>query len=79
LYNGAQVIVRFDGTNVVSTSTLDKNPVKINIPTIKQVDYDTTVGDNMIVYGKVGTNADYNKRIHGGEMILDLKLRFIEF
>jgi Tfp pilus assembly protein FimT len=76
LYNGAQVIVRFDGSNVVSTSNIDKNPVKINITTIRQVDYDTTLGDNMIVFGTQGTTSEHNKRIHGGEIMLKSILGF---
>jgi hypothetical protein len=79
LYNGAQVIVSFDGSNVIYTSKLDNNPVKIKIPKIRQVDYDTTLGDNMIVFGKQGTTSEHNKRIHGGEIMLKSILGFKKY
>jgi hypothetical protein len=47
----------------------------ISIPMIAKVDYDTTIGNSMIVYNWRGTAA-YNKRIHGGEIMLKSLLGF---
>jgi hypothetical protein len=64
---------------VVFISNLDKNPVKVKIPRIKLVDYDTTLEDNMIVFGKQGTTSEHNKRIHGGEIMLKSILGFKKY
>jgi hypothetical protein len=45
------VIVSFDVTEVVSTNSLGEEPVTATIPTISRVDYNTILGDNMIVFG----------------------------
>ena len=39
------------------------------VPTLDQVNYDTTLGDDMIVFYKQGTGK-YNKRVHGGDIQL---------
>jgi hypothetical protein len=36
---------------------------------LDQVNYDTTLGDDMIVFYKQGTGK-YNKRVHGGDIQL---------
>ena len=71
-----EVIVSFDGTEVVSTNSLGEEPVTVTIPTISRVDYNTTLGDNMVVFGYMGTTERYNKRIHGGEIMLKSFLGF---
>jgi len=40
------------------------------VSSLNEVNYDTTFGDDMIVFCRSGT-ADYKKRVHGG----DLRLR----
>ena len=47
----------------------------MTVPTLDQVNYDTTLGDDMIVFYKRGT-AEYNKRIHGGDIRLKSWLGF---
>ena len=45
------------------------------VPTLHQVNYDTTLGDNMIVFYSRGTGK-YNKRVHGGDIRLKSWLGF---
>lgn len=70
------IITRFDGKQVI---TMDgKNGVvlqTINMPTLSQVNYDTTLGENMIVFNGHGT-SDFNKRVHGGDIRLRSWLGF---
>ncbi len=47
----------------------------LNIPTLHQVNYDTTLGDDMIVFDSHGT-SEYNKRVHGGDLMLKSCLSF---
>jgi len=47
----------------------------IIIPSIARVDYDTTLGKDMIVFTWRGTEQ-YNKRVHGGEITLRSVLGF---
>jgi len=79
LYRNVKVIVRFNDSEVVSSNNLGENPVKVKIQTIKLVDYDTTLGDNMIVFGYQGTTSEHNKKIHGGEIMLKSNLGFTRF
>ena len=61
---------RFIGKQVVITGGEPGKVIKtLNIPTLDEVNYDTTLGDNMIVFTGHGTSA-YNKRIHGGNLSL---------
>ena len=68
--NDRQLIVRFDGKRVV---VVNRNTgigmSALKIPTLHEVNYDTTLGNKMIVYSGVGTSA-YNKREHGGDLTL---------
>ena len=45
------------------------------LPTLNQVNYDTTLGKDMIVFYERGTGK-YNKRIHGGDIRLKSYLGF---
>jgi len=54
---------------VITDKETGKTTAALNIPTLDQVNYDTTLGDNMIVFYGLGTSA-YNKRIHGGDIRL---------
>ena len=47
----------------------------LTVPTLNQVNYDTTLGDDMIVFYASGTGK-YNKRVHGGDVRLKSWLGF---
>ena len=47
----------------------------LEVPTLHQVNYDTTLGKDMIVFYASGT-AKYNKRVHGGDIRLKSWLGF---
>ena len=68
--NDKTFVVRFSGKEVVIS---DKNTglvIKaLTIPTLEKVNYNTTLGENMIVFDGHGT-ADHNKKIHGGDLRL---------
>ena len=68
--NDKTFVARFSGKEVVIS---DKNTglvIKtLNIPTLEKVNYNTTLGDNMIVFTGSGTSK-YNKREHGGDLTL---------
>ena len=68
--NDRQLMVRFGGKRVVvvdRSTGIEMSALKIR--TLHGVNYDTTFGDDMIVYSGVGTSA-YNKREHGGDVTL---------
>ena len=47
----------------------------LTVPTLNQVNYDTTLGKDMIVFYASGTGK-YNKRVHGGDVRLKSWLGF---
>jgi hypothetical protein len=73
-YKDTTIIVRFNGSTVTVTNQKDSKNMTTTIPMIAKVDYDTTMGNDMIVYTWRGTA--YNKRIHGGEIMLKSLLGF---
>jgi len=74
--DGRSRIVRFiDKTVIVSDMKTGAVIRKIEVPTLHSVNYDTTIGEKMIVFTTTGTEA-YNKRIHGGDMTLKSWLGF---
>ena len=75
LYMKTTVIVRFNGNTVTVTNQKDSRNITTAIPMIAKVDYDTVMGKGMIVYDWRGTAA-YNKRVHGGEIMLKSLLGF---
>jgi hypothetical protein len=75
LYMKTTVIVRFNGSMVTVTNQKDSRNITTTIPMIAKVDYDTVMGNDMIVYDLHGTSA-YNKRVHGGEIMLKSLLGF---
>ena len=75
LYMKTTVIVRFNGNTVTVTNQKDSRNITTAIPMIAKVDYDTVMGNDMIVYDWRGTAA-YNKRVHGGEIMLKSLLGF---
>ncbi len=68
--NDKTFVARFSGKELVIS---DKNTglvIKaLDIPTLEKVNYNTTLGDNMIVFTGSGTSK-YNKREHGGDLTL---------
>lgn len=69
LYMRTKVVVRFSGKAVTVTNQKDSKSMTTIIPRIANVDYETAIGKDMIVYDLHGTSA-YNKRVHGGEIML---------
>jgi Tfp pilus assembly protein FimT len=74
-YKDTTIIVRFNGNVVTVTNQKDSKNMTTTIPMIARVQYDTTLGNNMIVYDWRGTAAN-NKRVHGGEIMLKSLLGF---
>ena len=74
-YRDTTIIVRFNGSTVTLTDEKDTKNMTTTIPMIARVDYDTAMGKDMIVYGWRGT-AEYNIRVHGGEIMLRSLLGF---
>lgn len=74
-YKDTTIIVRFNGSTVTVTNQKDTKNITTTIPMIARVNYDTTMGNSMIVYNWRGTEA-FNKRIHGGEIMLKSLLGF---
>ena len=60
-YKDTTIIVKFNGNTVTVTNQKDSKKMATTIPTISRVDYDTVMGNDMIVYAWRGTAA-YNKR-----------------
>ena len=74
--NDRPFVVKFSGEEVVVSDKDTGLVIKtLNIPTLHQVNYDTTLGDNMIVFTGHGTSK-YNKRLHGGDLRLKSWLGF---
>ena len=70
------LVARF-ADKAVSVTDNDTGAVikTLDVPTLNQVNYDTTLGDDMIVFYNHGT-AKYNKRVHGGDIRLKSWLGF---
>ena len=75
IYDKKQLIVRFLEHQAVVLNSDDEIISTIDISTLAQVNYDTTLGDNMIVFSPGGTH-EHNKRIHGGDIRLKSWLGF---
>jgi len=70
------LVVRFYGNEVtVTDGKTDAILTVLTVPTLHEVNYDTTLGDDMIVFDGHGTSA-YNKRVHGGDVRLKSWLGF---
>lgn len=70
------IMVQFLGKIVkVTDGKTDKVLRILIVPTLHQVNYDTTLGDDMIVFDGHGTAA-WNKRAHGGDVRLKSWLGF---
>jgi hypothetical protein len=77
-YKDTTIMVRFNGNTVTVTNQKDSKKIITTIHMIARVDYDTTMGNDMIVYDLLGTSA-YNKRVHGGEIMLKSLLGFRKY
>ena len=75
LYKRTIIIVSFNDNKVTVTDQKDSKSMTTIIPMIAGVEYDTLMGNHMIVYDLHGTSA-YNKRVHGGEIMLKSLLGF---
>ena len=70
------LVARFIGDSVSITDKDTGTVIKtLKVPTLDQVNYDTTLGDDMIVFYASGTGK-YNKRVHGGDIRLKSWLGF---
>jgi hypothetical protein len=67
--DGKSFIVRFKDKEAELYSFEGIFIRKIQIPTLYQINYNTTKGDNMIIFTPRGTQQ-YNTRIHGGDIRL---------
>jgi len=74
-YKDTTIIVRLNGKMVTVTDQNTSATITATIPSIARVNYDTTLGNDMIVFTWRGTEQ-YNKRIHGGEIMLKSMLGF---
>jgi hypothetical protein len=62
-------IVRFEDKRADLFTFENKFIRSLPLPTLNEVNYDTTLGNNMIVFRPGGTH-EYNKRVHGGDVRL---------
>lgn len=70
------LVARFVGKQVTITDRKTGKVISsLTIPTLDQVNYNTTLGDDMIVFSGRGTSG-FNKRIHGGDLRLKSWLGF---
>ena len=70
------LVARFIGDSVSITDKDTGTVIKtLKVPTLHQVNYDTTLGKDMIVFYASGTGK-YNKRVHGGDVRLKSWLGF---
>jgi hypothetical protein len=70
------LVARFISDSVSITDKDTGAVIKaLTVPTLDQVNYDTTLGKDMIVFYASGTGK-YNKRVHGGDIRLKSWLGF---
>jgi hypothetical protein len=74
-YKETTIVVKFNGSVITVINQNDSKNMTTSIPMIAKVDYDTVMGNDMIVYDWHGT-GEYNKRIHSGEIMLKSLLGF---
>ena len=76
LIKNKSFVVKFKEKEMtVSDYQTGKSKEIMQIPTLKEVRYDTKLGKNMIVFER-GTTDRFNTRIHGGEILLRSWLGF---
>jgi hypothetical protein len=69
IYDGKSYLVRFEDKQVDLYTFDDEFIRSLPVTTLNQVNYNTTLGDKMIVFRPGGTN-EHNIRIHGGDIRL---------
>ena len=70
------LVARFTGKTVYVTDNKAGAVIEtLAVPTLNKVNYDTTLGKDMIVFYERGTGK-YNKRVHGGDIRLKSYLGF---
>jgi hypothetical protein len=74
LYTGKRLTAKFEG-NVLIISDEKGILNQVRIPRLYQVEYDSTFGEDLIVFSKYGT-SEHNVRIHGGQITLRSWLGF---
>ena len=75
LKNRQSFIVKFEQRRVGLYCIDGKFINEIKLPTLSQANYNTKLGDHMIVFSPGGTH-EHNKRIHGGDIRLKSWLGF---
>jgi len=79
LINNKTFVVKFKGKEIVVSDYQTGESIEaMQIPTLKEVKYDTKLGKNMIVFER-GTTGRFNTRIHGGEILLKSWLGFTKY
>ena len=79
LIKNKSFVVKFKEKEMtVSDYQTGKSKEIMQIPTLKEVRYDTKLGKNMIVFER-GTTDRFNTRIHGGEILLRSWLGFAKY
>ena len=79
LIKNKSFVVKFKEKEMtVSDYQTGKSKEIMQIPTLKEVRYDTKLGKNMIVFER-GTTNRFNTRIHGGEISLRSWLGFSKY
>ncbi|TKB07457.1 hypothetical protein [Desulforhopalus sp. IMCC35007] len=69
IQDGKSYIVRFEDRQTDLYTFNNEFIRSLPISTLSQVNYNTTLGDNMIVFRPGGTN-EHNTRVHGGDIRL---------
>ena len=73
---GKTHVARFAEKSITVTEmTTGAVRTKLPLPTLEEVNYDTSLGPDMIVFTPHGT-GDYNLRIHGGDLTMSSWLGF---
>ncbi len=68
--NNKQLVVKFYRDNIkVTYGDSGQLFSALSVPTLHDVNYDTTLGKNMIVYTGIGTSG-HNIKEHGGDLTL---------
>ena len=75
IFDNKDRIVRFNDRIMTVSDNRGNNIFKRKVPTLNNVNYDTTQGKDMIIFTGYGTGK-YNIEIHGGDITLRSWLGF---
>ena len=67
IFDNKELIVRFDDRVMTVSDKYDNNIFNQKVPTLNNINYDTTQGKDMIIFTGNGTDK-YNIEIHGGDI-----------